>query len=399
MIFSILFFILVLICLWLYLDFTYGRKRHVKELKKLNFPERKSDIRIFTDGTDLFEDLFKELETATDHIHVLFYIVQNDAFSERFLQILEDKAKSGVEVRLLLDWIGSFGFKRNYREKLKRNHVQFAFCHVPRFPFFFYTLQKRNHRKITVIDGKAGYVGGYNIGKEYIGGDPKLSPWRDYHLKLQGEGVHDLQMQFLADWTLATKEKVKKDPRYFPPLPKGTSQHRFSATEGVELEAIYIRFINGAKRSFYIGSPYFVPSAPLFDALSDALDRGVEITIVVPKLSDHALVQEASYPYFRKLLKKGAHVYQFETGFFHAKILIRDDSDCDIGTANFDNRSLFLNHELNCYIYDPTVVAHAKSLLLQDISHSSRLTLRQLNQPNFFRNCKEWIAQSISHFL
>ncbi|WP_243297643.1 cardiolipin synthase [Bacillus litorisediminis] len=399
MIFSILFIIVALICLWLFLDFTYGRKRHVKRYKKINFPERKSDIRIFTDGPDLFEDFFKELEAASDHIHVLFYIVQNDAFSDRFLQILEEKASSGVEVRLLLDWFGSFGFKRKYRERLKRNQVQFAYCHVPRFPFFFYTLQERNHRKITVIDGKVGYVGGFNIGKEYIGGNPKLSPWRDYHLKLQGEGVSDLQRQFLADWKLATKECLENDSRYFPPLPKGSARHHFSATEGVELENIYIRFIKEAKKSFYIGSPYFVPSPSLFQALLDALKRGVEISIVVPKCSDHALVKEAAYPYFRKLLKHGAQVYQFETGFFHAKILIRDDSVCDIGTANFDMRSLFLNYEINCYIYEPAVVAKAKSLLLEDITQSARLTLEQLNQPNFFRAFKEQISRTISYFL
>ena len=399
MICSILFFILALICLWLYLDFTYGRKRHVKKRKKLQFPERKSHIHIFTDGTHLFEDLFKELEAATDHIHVLFYIVKNDAFSERFLEILEDKARSGVKVRLLLDWIGGFRFKRKYRKRLKRNQIQFAFCHVPRIPFFFYTLQVRNHRKITVIDGKIGYVGGFNIGKEYIGGDAKLSPWRDYHLKLLGEGVYDLQKQFLTDWKRATKELVEDSPRYFPLLPEGAVLHHFSATEGLELEDIYIRFIKEAKTSLYIGSPYFVPSIPVFHALIDALDRGVELTIVVPKHSDHPLVKEASYPYFRTLLTHGANIHQFETGFFHAKILIRDDSVCDIGTANFDNRSLFLNHELNCYIHDPSVVAEATSLLLKDISQSSRLTLEQLNQRHFFRTCKERVAQAIAYFL
>ncbi|GAA0320283.1 cardiolipin synthase [Bacillus carboniphilus] len=347
----------------------------------------------------MFEDLFKEIRAAKDHIHVLFYIVQNDAFSEHFFQLLEEKAEEGIEVRLLLDWAGAFGLKKKTIRRLRRHNIEVSFCHVPHFPFFFYTMQERNHRKITVIDGKIGFFGGYNIGKEYIGGDPKLSPWRDYHLKLQGEGVHDLQLQFLTDWKEATKKSVKDDARFYPEIPKGQSHHRFSATEGVDLEPIFIDFINQAQKSLYIGSPYFIPSPDLFRALLAAIDRGVKLTIIVPKNSDHMLVQEASYRFFRILLKKGAVVYQFENGFFHAKILIRDDKVCDIGTANFDKRSLFLNHELNCYITDPSFVQEAKNYLLQDISQSSRLSLDTLNERNFFRSIKEILAKWLSHFL
>lgn len=398
MIISIVFIILALICIWLFFDYKYGRKRHEEKHRTLTFPERKSDFLFYADGNDLFLDLFKEIRSAKDHIHVLFYIVKNDAFSQEFLKLLEEKAREGVEVRLLLDWVGSFGIKRKFKNSLKRNGVQFSFCQVPHLPFLFYSVQERNHRKITIIDGKVGYFGGFNIGKEYIGFDPRLSPWRDYHLKIKGEGVQDLQRQFLKDWMDSTKSSVSGD-RYYPTLPSGSIRHKFSASEGVHLEEVYVQFVKGAKKSLFIGSPYFIPSHTLFEALLEALNRGIEITIVVPKKSDHLLVQEASYRYFRILHQKGATIYQYDNGFFHAKILIRDDTICDIGTTNFDKRSLFINHELNCYIYDPDFILHAKGQLLQDITESQPLNLQEINKPDFSRSLKELVAKSVSDFL
>jgi len=384
---------------YILIDFQLGRRRHKLEFSKFTFPLRKSDVQIFASGPELFEEFFADLKNAKHHIHCLFYIVQYDDFSQIFLSILKEKAKEGINVRLLLDWVGSIKFPRKEVKALRSVGVEMYFCHVPKFPYLFYSLQERNHRKITVIDGKIGYLGGFNIGKEYINKDSKLSPWRDYHLKLVGEGVLDLQKQFFIDWLEASDENKLDDQTYYPQLSKGNIIHRFFPSEGIELEKKFIEFISLSKRSIYIGTPYFIPGKHVYHSLLRALERGVEITILVPENSDHILVKEASYRYFRKLLEKGGKVYQYTKGFYHAKTLIIDDELVDIGTANFDKRSLYLNHEMNCIFFDYEVIKKMKSIFEEDLSHSHLLTLEELNKRSFTRMFKEWIAFILSPLL
>jgi cardiolipin synthase A/B len=393
--FSIIF---IVIC-WLAIDFILGRKKHLKSLKRRSYPFYQSDIHVFTTGPELFEDYFDELKKAKKHIHILFYIVKNDRISSDFLQLLKQKAHEGVEVRLLVDWLGSLKVKRTLIKELKGAGVQFAFCHVAKPPFLFYSTQVRNHRKITVIDGKIGYMGGYNVGKEYIDLDPKLSPWRDYHLKITGEGVRELQEVFLKDWHESFKVNLLHNPIYFPPLPKGPYRHQIIPSEGFYLEETFSGLIRNAKQSIMIGSPYFIPGKRVFQDLIHALKRGVKIDILVPYTADHPLVKEASFYYLRKLLKKGANIYQYKKGFYHAKTLIIDHTVCDIGTANFDKRSFYLNHEINCYTFDPQYIEKVKLIYKKDINDSTLLTLKKLNGLNPWRTCKELIARQLSWFL
>jgi cardiolipin synthase A/B len=150
------------------------------------FPLRNSNITIFTNGTDLFKQMVKDMKDARHHIHLLFYIFRDDPFGSLVLELLENKVKEGVEVRLLFDWLGSWQFSRRRIKELRKKGIEVSFCHKPRFPFFFYTLQNRNHRKIIVIDGKIGYLGGFNIGKEYVNRDEVLNPWKDCHVRYTG---------------------------------------------------------------------------------------------------------------------------------------------------------------------------------------------------------------------
>lgn len=368
-------------------------------IKSNIFPFRDSNIDIFTHGTSLFKDMFDELKNAQKHIHILFYICKNDHFSSKFLSILMEKAKEGVEVRLLLDWAGSIKIKKSKMKELKAAGVQFSFSNIPCAPFFFYSSQARNHRKITVIDGTIGYTGGYNIGKEYIDLDPKLTPWRDYHLKMTGEGVEDLQRQFLLDWQEATKTNLLQNEIYFPKLSKGAVRHQLISTEGFLLEGTFSALIQNAKKSITIGSPYFIPSKTILKDLIDALERSIQITLIVPYNADHILVQEASYPFLRRIITRGANVYQYKKGFYHSKVLLIDDEICDLGTANFDNRSFFLNHEINCYIYDPTTIDKVKRILEQDLNDSEKIPLSKLHSLGFFTSIKEWVAKLFVHFL
>ena len=241
-----------------------GRKRHLLHLDHQTYPIRESSIQLFSSGPELFSDLFTELKKAKAHIHIQFFIVKDDEFSLEFLTLLKEKAGEGVEVCLLLDWMGSFKGKKVIIRQLENTGVDYAFCHVPKPPFPFYTLQVRNHRKITVIDGKIGYVGGFNIGKEYINLDPILNPWRDYHLKILGEGVQDLQQIFLTDWGKSINVPLQKKGIYFPPLEKGTYRHQYFASEGFHLEDTFSNLIRNADHSIIIGTPYFIPGKKVF---------------------------------------------------------------------------------------------------------------------------------------
>ncbi|WP_318506749.1 phospholipase D-like domain-containing protein [Bacillus sp. T3] len=445
--FALLFILIIL----LYIDYILGRKKHVATSTRKEFPLRNCELRLFIHGTELFEDLFQEIKKATKHIHVLFYIARNDDFSKKFYSLLEQKAREGVEVRLLLDWVGSHKLSKQIIAELEAANVQFAFAHVPKFPYLFYKANVRNHRKITVIDGVTGYLGGFNVGKEYVDQDPKLSPWRDYHMRLRGDIVHDLQTQFIADWQKATKSEIKVLSRndYFPYYRAGRStglvsqmqagmlatefgedfafndiettsesgtnhQNHMSspekhdrrptkiqavASEGIHMEDLLSHRIHQAKKSIFIGTPYFIPSKRLLFDLLVAAKRGVHIKILVPQMADHILVQEASYYYFRQLLKAGVEVYQFLNGFYHAKALLFDDEIFDIGTTNFDQRSIFLNYEINCFITDPTSIAEIKSVIDKDLDKSKRLQLADLENVSMMTKVKEWVAKPIARFL
>jgi cardiolipin synthase A/B len=392
-----IFFIIIILAL-IYLDDKLGEHFYKTKKETIVYPKRQSNLSFFINGTQLFADYFAEIRKATHHIHILFYIVKTDEISQQFLQLLKQKAEEGVRVRLLVDWIGSFGLPKKLIRSLKESGVEFAYAHKPRFPFFFYRLNRRNHRKITVIDGKIGYIGGFNIGKEYVGQDPNFGEWRDYHLKIIGEGVCDLQMQFCRDWEEATKTAIAGH-QYFPPLQKGTISHQLIATNGHSVEQQFIHFIRQAKKEIMIGSPYFIPGHTVMNALIDALSRGVKVTILVPSKADHLLVKEAAYPYFYRLLKAGAHIYRFYQGFYHAKTMVIDEECCDIGTANFDKRSLFLNSEINCYIYDRTFVQQVKEAIGHDLARSEQLTLDFWQKRTLWQRGKESISTILSGWL
>jgi cardiolipin synthase A/B len=392
------FAVLLILFLWLRIDYKLGRKNHLSIVSKREFPKRKSNLKLFTDGHSLFTDLFNEIEDAQRSIHALFYIVKDDHISREFLTRLKKKAQEGVEVRLLVDWIGN-KISKKMKEELKESGVQLYECHIPRAPYLFYTLNARNHRKISVIDGKIGYVGGFNVGKEYLGRDPKFGFWRDFHLKLEGQGVQDLQKQFLFDWKDTTNIDLIQNPEYFPPSAEGQSIMKLVPTDGAYLQSHFLDLLSSAKKEIMIGSPYFIPGSKLSNALLYALKRGVKVTILLPKKSDHMFVKDAALPYFIPLLKAGARIFMYEKGFYHAKVFIIDDVICDIGTANFDKRSLFLNHEINCYIYDQTFIQDVKAQFKEDLVATSEITTEDLQNRSIFQKWKESFSTLISAFL
>nr|WP_295971761.1 cardiolipin synthase [uncultured Bacillus sp.] len=398
-IFVIILIILVLLLIWIFLDYQLGRRKHLRTFQLQTFPIRESDINMFDSGPELFFDYFSELKAAKKHIHISFYIVHDDEISLQFFDILKKKAQEGVEVRLMIDRLGAKKVTKNMIKELESAGAQFVFSQEIKPPYLFYALQVRNHRKITIIDGKLGYLGGFNIGKEYIHLDPKLSPWRDYHLKFTGEGVQDLQSCFLHDWQRDAKLHIQEQGTYFPALEKGKYCHEIFPTEGIHLEETFSRMIQNAKRSIRIGTPYFIPGKKAFRDLLDAVKRGVKLEILVPGTSDHPLVQEASYRYLRRIIPLGAKVYQYQKGFYHSKVFMIDDEACDVGTANFDKRSFYLNLEINCFSSDKAYIEQVLDVFKQDKSDSTAVTLNDIKSTNPWQFTKELIAASISLFL
>ncbi|WP_445488915.1 cardiolipin synthase [Niallia sp. 03133] len=392
-------FILLILILLLSIDFHLGRKHHLKKISRHNHAFRYSDFHLYRDGTELFPDLFSSIKNAKNHIHILFYTVKADSISNEFLSLLKDKANEGVEVRLILDWLGSFKLKKKAVNKLKSAGVQFRYCQIPKLPFLFFSLQVRNHRKITIIDGNIGFMGGFNIGKDYIHANLKLSPWRDYHMKIEGEGIEDLQRAFLIDWLEASKINLLQNDVYFPKQKKGHSRHQTIPSKGKYLEEELAHIIRNSNSSLIIGTPYFIPSKQLTQELILALKRNVSVTFLLPNNADHLLVKEASFPPLRILLSKGAQVFQYTHGFFHGKVLVADDEICLIGSSNFDKRSIFLNHEINCSIYDPVFIRHMKEVIADDLQTSNEIFYEDIASPSPWQFIKERTALILSPFL
>ncbi|QWI53212.1 cardiolipin synthase [Bacillus mycoides] len=385
--------------LWITIDLSYGRIIHLKRVRSRSFPLRQSDFRLYTYGNDLYDALFTDIKQAKHHVHVLFFIVKNDDISRTFLKLLIDKAQEGIEVRLLLDRFGSHYLSKEAIYSLQKHGVSFSFCHKVKFPFPFFSANQRNHRKITVIDGKIGYIGGFNIGEEYLGHNQRLGLWRDYHLRLTGEGIQDLQKQFLHDWLDDTDQNLLDSSLYFPMQQPGTILHRFIPTDGAYLQNTFLHLIESAKKELFIGTPYFIPGKKIMNALLKARKRGVQITILVPQKADHALVREAKFPYCRKLIQAGCDIYAFQQGFFHAKIIIVDDHTCDIGTANFDMRSIYINHEINCLLYDKHFIQEVKRKFEEDLERSLLLSFEDVNPLSIIDRGKEWIGTILAFFL
>ncbi|MED3124203.1 cardiolipin synthase [Bacillus wiedmannii] len=392
---------LLLICvtLWITIDLLYGRILHLKRVRSRTFPLRQSNFHLYTYGQDLYDALFTDIQQARHHVHVLFFIVKNDKISREFLKLLIDKAQEGIEVRLLLDRLGSHYLSNEAIRSLQKHGVSFSFCHKVKFPFPIFSANQRNHRKITVIDGKIGYIGGFNIGEEYLGHNQKLGLWRDYHLRLTGEGIQDLQKQFLHDWLDDTKQNLLDSPLYFPKQQPGIILHRFIPTDGAYLQNTFLHLIESAEKELFIGTPYFIPGKKIMNALLKARKRGVQITVLVPEKADHALVREAKFPYCRKLIQAGCNIYAFQQGFFHAKVIIVDDYICDIGTANFDMRSLYINHEINCLLYDKHFIQTVKNKFHEDLENASLLSFKDVSPLSLIDRGKEWVGTILAFFL
>ena len=342
-------------------------------------------VSIFTDGKKKFEQLFKDIEQAKNHIHIQYYIIKDDNLGKRFIDLLTKKAKEGIKVRVLYDELGSrtLNNKRFFKEfKKVGGRVEVFF--PSKLKFFNPRLNFRNHRKLVIIDGIIGYVGGFNVGDEYLGLDPKFGYWRDTHLRIEGSAVYATQTRFILDWNQASKHHdIIYQPIYFPEHQTKGSIGMQIVTSGPdsEWEQIkngYIKLITSAKKSILIQTPYFIPDASLFDALRIASLSGISVKVMIPNKPDHIFVYWATTFYAGELLKAGAKIYIYDNGFIHAKMIVVDEEVASIGTANIDVRSFKLNFEVNAFLYDEGMAKSLSAIFYKDIEVSRELTLRNL---------------------
>ncbi len=344
-----------------------------------------TDIRIYTSGKDKFKDLLKDIKRAKHHIHIQYYIINDDEIGNKVKEALIAKARSGVEVRLLYDDVGSWTVKKEFFLEMQDAGISlYPFLRVA-FPIFTSKVNYRNHRKIVVIDGEIGYMGGMNIADRYVKG-LSWGTWRDTHFRLEGKGVHGLQSAFLIDWYVVSKQIISGKP-YYPIVDVQSDTLMQIATSGPTgpwrtLLQATIFLIANAKKYIYIQTPYFLPTEGLNQALQIAALGGVDVRLMIPKRSDTRSTNMASRSFLDEMVKAGVKVYFYKPGFLHSKLLVVDDMVTAIGSANMDFRSFEHNFEVNAYVYHETFAVDMKKMFLQDMKCCEQATAsRWLRRP------------------
>ncbi|GAB4073824.1 cardiolipin synthase [Barrientosiimonas marina] len=356
-------------------------------------------VTIYTDGREKFNALLADIKHATDHIHIQYYIIHEDGLGKELLSALTEKARQGIDVRILYDYMGSRGLSANFFSDLKQagGLVAVFFPHLH--------LNYRNHRKLAIIDGGIGYIGGFNVGDEYLGLNDKFGYWRDTHLRTQGQVVHALQTRFILDWNQASKRHpFIYQERYFPDTPEaGNVGAQIVAsgpdTEWQQIRNGYVKMILSAKEYVYLQTPYFIPSEALLNAVEIASLSGIDVRIMIPDKPDHMFVYWATMSNVGDLLKAGARVYVYENGFIHAKTLVADDTMSSVGTANFDIRSFRLNFEVNAFLYDQAASTELRRVFEQDIHLAKELTLEEYHKRPMMVKLKESVSRLLSPIL
>ncbi|MRH44045.1 cardiolipin synthase [Aquibacillus halophilus] len=363
-----------------------------------------NEVEIFTDGQEKFDSLIRDIEAAKDHIHLLYYIIRHDKLGQEVADALIKKAKEGVQVRILFDDMGSRRLsRRKYVRSIQKAGGEVEAFFPPLIPKVNLKINYRNHRKLAIIDGKTGYIGGFNIGDEYLGASKKFGYWRDTHLKIQGDAVRSMQTRFILDWNQASRNDIIYEDRYYASEPKGDVGIQIVSSgpdsEWQQIKNGYIKMIMEAKEYIYIQTPYFIPDDTLLDALKIAVLSGVDVRIMIPNKPDHPFVYWATLSNIGELLRAGAAVYIYQNGFLHAKTIVVDGKIASVGTANIDVRSFRLNFEVNAFLYNSDIAEQLVAEFKKDIVLSSQLTLKLYNQRSKWIRFKESISRLISPIL
>ena len=340
------------------------------------------------DGDETFERIFKAIAGAEHYLCVNFFIVKNDTLGTRCRQALIERAKAGVKVYFLFDEVGSHKLPRRYLNELKAAGVE---CHsfgINRYWWSRFQLNFRNHRKIVVSDGKVAFIGGLNVGDEYLGRDQRFGEWRDTHLEMRGPVVQAVQLVFLEDWfwaanqvpDLAWDTRPEQEDQVAAIIPTGPADPLDS------WQLVVAEAANSARRKLWIASPYFVPDEGVLTALQAAAIRGVDVRILIPERADHLLVWLSAFSYYEQSIPFGVKLFRYQRGFLHQKVMLIDERLASVGTANLDNRSFRLNFEITAFSPDPAFVGQVTRMLAADFKEAREAKVEDITgKPFLFR--------------
>lgn len=385
-------------------------KDMILALEAMDYSPYRNDnnVSMYSDGKLFFNELLESLKKAKKSINIEFYIFKNDDIGTKILNVLEEKAKEGVEVRLLYDSVGSRLLNRNVLNKLINEGGKVGEFFPSWLKFININMNFRNHRKIVVIDNNVGFVGGFNVGDEYLGKDSKFGYWRDTHIKFTGSAVNDLNLRFLADWRYATKEEVSLE-EIFEANEENSNSNNVgmqivssgpNLSDKYEIKMAYLKMIQKAKKYLYIQSPYLIIDNSISDSLKLAAASGVDVKIMIPGKGDHPFVYWANLVYAGDLIKEGIRVFHYDkNAFLHAKTVVIDDEVCSIGTANMDTRSFELNFEVSSFIYSEKIAKEQKYEFENDMKKCEELTLEKYQNRSRIVKIKESLSRLFSDVL
>jgi len=348
---------------------------------------RGNELELLIDGEATFDSILQGIDAANEYILFQFFIVKDDEIGRKVQQHLIAKAKQGVRIYFLYDEVGSNKLPRRYKDELREAGVEVFDFHTRQGPGNRFQINFRNHRKVVVVDGKTSWIGGHNVGDEYLGKDPKFGKWRDTHMRIEGPATLAAQGSFAEDWYWASGQVLKLNWEPVPSENGDSAVLIVASGPADELETAGLMFahaINTAQRRIWIASPYFVPDEALLSALQLAGLRGVDVRILIPDMPDHLMVYLAAFSYFDEAGRTGVEFYRYTDGFLHQKTMIIDDSAATVGTANFDNRSFRLNFEITAVVADPDFVSQVEKMFEQDFARSRKVPPGEYSEKPFW---------------
>ncbi|MDY5679004.1 MAG: cardiolipin synthase [Candidatus Methanomethylophilaceae archaeon] len=384
---------------------TDGDSRMAKSINSAGglFFTSDNDVDLYTDGNAKFDDFKEDLRNAKRFIHVEYYIIRKDALGNEIMDILTEKAREGVEVRLLVDAIG---FNTGVKEKKRFKEAGGRLCMFHSMATCMLSPKKnnRNHRKLAVIDGEIGYIGGFNIGVEYLG-KGEFGHWRDSAVRIKGSAVNALCVRFGLDWKYASRENILAERRYYPecdfegdiPVQIVSGGPDMETTNGIAFQ--YMQMINQANESILIHTPYFGPGDAFIMALRAAAMRGVDVRIIIPDIGDHPFVYWANRKYASMVMEDGVKVYEYHDGFVHSKTMVVDGHWCSVGSANFDDRSMRLNFEANAMVYSDEIGKEMVDAFEKDLGRCTEYTMEMFSDRTLIQRMRTNISWLVSEQL
>ena len=380
----------------------YGRLISLFRNSNQSLPFDSNRVEIYTSGRTMLQSLLKELQKATRHIHLEFYIFEDDAVGRMVRDVLIEKARAGIEVRILYDDVGCWHVPNRFFEEMRAAGIEVRSFLKVRFPLFTSKVNYRNHRKVAVIDGRIGFIGGMNLAQRYVNGF-SWGIWRDTHLLLEGKAVHGLQTTFLQDWYFVDRTLLTA-ARYFPKVdPCGLSLVQIVTSEPVgpwkEIMQGLVMAIMGARKYFYIQTPYFLPTDSILVAMQTAALAGIDVRLMLPLKADSRITHLASCSYLDNILNAGVKVYLYKKGFLHSKLMVSDDELSTVGSTNMDFRSFEHNFEVNAFIYSEETALQMREIFLQDQRECIQLHPKSWAKRPWHRKTLESMVRLLSPLL